>query len=158
MLFTQNFTLPIDSIEVWKWKSEVAQLCLTLRDPMDCSLPGFSVHGIFQARVLEWVAISFSRGSFRPRDRTQVSCIAGRCFTVWATREAHWGAFFQSVVFASELKLETIGNKKSLSRCCLQSPVYATWFTAAKARKQPKCLTMNDCIKEIIYIYMCIHV
>ena len=52
---------------------------------MDCSLPGSSIHGIFQARVLEWVAISFSRGSSRPRDRTQVSCIAGRCFTLWAT-------------------------------------------------------------------------
>ena len=63
-----------------KW-SEVAQSCPTLCDPMDCSLPGFSVHGIFQARVLEWVAISFSRGSSRPRDRTWVSCIAGRHFT-----------------------------------------------------------------------------
>ena len=49
--------------------------------------PGFSVHGIFQARVLEWVAISFSRRSSRPRDWTQISCIVGRCFTVWATRE-----------------------------------------------------------------------
>ena len=56
---------------------------------MVCSLPGSSVHGIFQARILEWVAISFSRGSSRPRDGTQVSCIAGRCFTLWATREAH---------------------------------------------------------------------
>ena len=55
---------------------------------MDCSLPGSSVHGLFQARVLKWVAISFSRGSSQPRDRTQVSCIAGRCFTIWATREA----------------------------------------------------------------------
>ena len=45
---------------------------------MDCKLPGSSVHGIFQARVLEWVAISFSRGSSQPRDRTWVSCIAGR--------------------------------------------------------------------------------
>ena len=53
---------------------------------MDCSLPGFSVHGIFQARVLEWVAISFSRGSSWPRDQTQVSCIAGRRFILWATR------------------------------------------------------------------------
>ena len=52
---------------------------------MDCSLPGFSVHGIFQARVLEWVAISFSRGSSWPRDRTQVSYIADRRFTLWAT-------------------------------------------------------------------------
>ena len=71
-----------------KSEREVAQLCPTLRDPMDCSLPGSSVHGIFQARVLEWIAISFSRGSSRPRDWTQVSCIIGRRFTLWATREA----------------------------------------------------------------------
>ena len=55
---------------------------------MDCSPPGSSVHEIFQARILEWVAISFSRGSSQPRDRNQVSCIAGRFFTDWATREA----------------------------------------------------------------------
>ena len=58
-------------------------------DPMDCSLLGSSVRGIFQARVLEWIAISFSRGSSRPRNRTRVSRIAGRRFTIWATREAH---------------------------------------------------------------------
>ena len=68
--------------------SEVAQLCPTLCDPVDYSLPGSSIHVIFQARVLEWVAISFSRGSSLPRDRTWVSHIAGRRFTVWATREA----------------------------------------------------------------------
>ena len=62
-------------------KSEIAQLCPTLCDPMDCSPPGSSMHGIFQARVLEWVAISFSRGSSWPKDRTRVSHIAGRCFT-----------------------------------------------------------------------------
>ena len=55
-----------------------------LCDPMDCSLPGFSDHGIFQARVLEWVAISFSRGFSWPRDRTQVSCIAGYVFDIRA--------------------------------------------------------------------------
>ena len=71
-----------------KKESEVAQSCLTLCDPMDCSLPGSSVHGILQARILEWVAISFSRGSSRTRDRTQVSLSAGRHFTLWATREA----------------------------------------------------------------------
>ena len=54
---------------------------------MDCSLPGSSIHGIFQTRILEWVAISFSRGSSWPRDWTQVSRIAGRLFTTWATRE-----------------------------------------------------------------------
>ena len=62
----------------WIGQSEVAQSCPTLCDPMDYSLPGSSVHGIFQARVLEWIAISFSRGSSWPRDRTQVSCVAGR--------------------------------------------------------------------------------
>ena len=58
---------------------EVAQSCPTLCDPMDCSL---QVHGIFQARVLEWVAISFCRRSSRPRDRIRVSCIVFRRFTV----------------------------------------------------------------------------
>ena len=71
-------------------EGEVAQSCLTLCDPMDCSPPGSSIHGIPQARILEWVAISFSRGSSRPRDRTQVSRIGGRRFNLWATREAPW--------------------------------------------------------------------
>ena len=69
-------------------ESEVAQSCPTLCDPMDCSLPDSSVHGIIQSRILEWVAISFSRGSSQPRDWTQVSCIRGRCFNLWDTREA----------------------------------------------------------------------
>ena len=62
--------------------TSVAQLCLTLCDPVDSSLPGSSVYGVFQARILEWVAISFSRGSSQLRDGTWVSCIAGRCFMV----------------------------------------------------------------------------
>ena len=61
-----------------KVKVLVAQWCLTFCDPMDCSPPGSSVHGSLQARILEWVAISFSRGSSQPRDQTKVSCIAGR--------------------------------------------------------------------------------
>ena len=67
----------------------VTQSCPTLCNPTDCSLSGSSVHGIFQARILMWVAIPFSRRSSWPRDRTWVSHIAGRFFTVWATREAH---------------------------------------------------------------------
>jgi len=62
-------------------ESEVAQSCLTLCDPMDCTLTGSSVHGIFQAIVLEWIAIPFSRGSSQPRARTQVSRIVDRLFT-----------------------------------------------------------------------------
>ena len=63
-------------------ESEAAQSCPTLCDRIDCSLPGSSVHEIFQARVLEWVAISFSRGSSQPRGQTRVSCIASRRFTI----------------------------------------------------------------------------
>ena len=60
----------------------VAQLCPILCDSMDCSLPGSSVHGILQARILEWAAMPSSRGSYQTRDRTQVSHIAGRLFTI----------------------------------------------------------------------------
>ena len=72
----------------WKVKVLVAQWCLTLCNPIDHSLPGYSTHGILQTRILEWVAISFSKGSPWPRDRTRVSCIASRLFTIWTTREA----------------------------------------------------------------------
>ena len=71
----------------WKVKGLVTQSCLTLCEPRDCSPPGSSVHGFLLARILEWAAISFSRGSSWPRDWTQVSCIAGRFFTISATRE-----------------------------------------------------------------------
>ena len=73
--FTHNFRLYICNVGI--------QLCLILCDPMD-----YIVHGILQARTLEWVAIPFSRWSSQPRDRTQVSCIVGEFFTSWATREA----------------------------------------------------------------------
>ena len=71
---------PNETILNEKW---VIQLCLTLCDPMDCW-----VHGILQARILEWVAFPFSRGSSQPRDQTQASRIAGRFFNSWAPREA----------------------------------------------------------------------
>ena len=75
----------------------VTQSCLTLFDPMDYSPLGSSVHGILQARILEWVAIPFSRESDRPRDWTQVSHIAGRFFTSWATRKAHLDSLFHFI-------------------------------------------------------------
>ena len=70
-------------VEQVRVKVKVAQSCLILCDPMD-----YTAHGIFQARILEWVAFPFSRGSSQPRDRTQISRIAGGFFTSWATREA----------------------------------------------------------------------
>ena len=75
-----------DKLISFLWKT-VAQSCLTLCNPMDCILPGSSVHGIFQARILKWVAFPFSRGSSQPRDRTQVSWITGGFFIIWAPRE-----------------------------------------------------------------------
>ena len=86
-----------DSTPLWnthtireKVKVLVIQLCASLCNPMDCSPPGVSVHEISQVRMLEWVAISFSRGYSRPREWTCIFCIAGRFITVWATREPQY--------------------------------------------------------------------
>ena len=80
ILYPVCFTLYVLSL--------VVQSCLTLCDTMECSPPGSSVHGILQARILQWVAIPFYRGSSQLRDQTQVSRTRGRFFTVWASREA----------------------------------------------------------------------
>ena len=93
------------------------ETCLTLRKPMDCSPPVSSVQGILQARILEWVATSFSRGSSRPRDRTRVSYIAGRFFTIWGTREVQhphgYSHFTQWCLALNKLckKLRWLNNK-----------------------------------------------
>ena len=79
----------------------VARSCLTLCDPMDCNPPGSSVHSIFQARALEWVAISFSRDSSQPRDRTQVSHIVGQT----PYRLSHQGSLVSTVQFSSVTQL-----------------------------------------------------
>ena len=78
----------LEQVRQWEY-CLVTKQGLTLCDLMDWSPPGSSVHGISQARTLEWVAISFSRESSWPRDWIQVSDTAGRFFTIWATREAH---------------------------------------------------------------------
>ena len=87
-----------------KSESEVAQSCPTLWDSMDCRLPGSSIHGIFHARVLWGVTISFSRGSSRSRNQTQVSHIVGRWFTIWATREV----ILMTVQFSSVQSLSCV--------------------------------------------------
>ena len=86
------------TVQHWEWcvcVCLVAQSCATLWDSLNCSPPGTSVRGIFQARILEWVAISSSRGSSQPRDRTQVSCMSyiGRC--ILSTRCAIWEALLR---------------------------------------------------------------
>ena len=83
--FLDGFTslLAAEKVHTSFWEVEVSQVCPTLCDPMD-----YTVHGILQARMLEWIAVPFSRGSSQPRNWTQVSLIAGRFFTSWATTEA----------------------------------------------------------------------
>ena len=83
---------------LYKVESYIAQSCPTPCNPMDCSLPEFSVYGIFQARVLEWVAISFSRESSQSRNRTQVSHIVGRHFTVWTTKGSPYSEYCHKIL------------------------------------------------------------
>ena len=90
----------------------VAQSRLTLCDPMDCSSPDFSVHGILQTSVLEWIAIPFSRGTSQPRDWTLVSCVAGTLFTVWATGKS---------LMLLELKKELHNQKTELKSGLLKA-------------------------------------
>ena len=97
-----------------KWKYLVSQSCLTLCDPMGYSPPGSSVHGILWTRILEWVAISFSRGSSWLRDWNCVSCIAGRFFTIWATREGPEGSC-QGLIGTRNLRiLPLLGAPKTM--------------------------------------------
>ena len=89
--FTRPWKAPsIITLCVW-----VSQSCPTLCDPMNCSPPVCSVHEVLQARILEWVAIPFSRGSSQPRDWTWVSCISCRFFTLWTIRKDCWISYEQ---------------------------------------------------------------
>ena len=83
--FQQNLSKLKGFSPCWRWASFFEVNYSSLCDPMDCSWPGSSVHAIFQARILEWIAISFSRGSSQPKGQTLV-------FTVWATSESAWNA------------------------------------------------------------------
>ena len=110
----QNYCLLNDGLHTGvkhEWCSD-SQSCLTLGDPMDCSLPGSSVHEIFQARILEWVAISFSRGSSQLRDQTWVSHTAGRLLTLWVTME---GVLKCQINLAHLLIKQTV---KTIIVCC----------------------------------------
>ena len=101
-----------------KWVSEVAQSCLTLCDTVDCSPAGSSIHGILQARILEWVAISFSRGSSLPRDWTQISHIAGRFFSSWAK-----GSPKDLLAISPDLALPFAALGNQLSTFCLHKSI-----------------------------------
>ena len=80
---------------------------------MDDSLPGSSIHGVFQARVLEWGAITFSKQSSKPRDQTHVSCISDSFFTVWVTREVYSFGLFVCQIIEIDLKKARIYSKQA---------------------------------------------
>ena len=169
----------------------VTQLCPTVCDPMDCSLPGSSVHGdspgkntgvgchallqgIFpiqrsnpglphcrqilyclshqgSPRILEWVAMSFSRESSQPRNWTEVSCISGRFFTSWATREAPKTTTIRSS--NPTLRYIPEGTEIIISKQYLHLHVFAALFTNGKLWKQPKCTMTDEWIKKLWYVY-----
>ena len=98
-------------------------------DPMNCSLPGSSVHGIFQARVLECIAFAFSRGSSQPRDWTWVFCIAVRDFTIWATRKS---VSYSCILGNLELNILTVSkgskSKLGIKNSKLTKSLNLNWF------------------------------
>ena len=110
----------------------VSQSCLTLCNPMDCSLPGSSVHGILQARILEWVSMPYSRGSFQPRDLTHISHITSRLFTLWATRKSLDILQLKNTLtkyLTDNLKsFQGHWNKESLRNCSSQEEHKEIWW------------------------------
>ena len=115
--------------ESWSSEVKVTQPCLTLCDPMYFGLPGSSVHGIFQAVVLEWISISFSRGSSQPRDRTWVSRVVDRRFTVWATREVQKGyEEWKEKIFLQTPNLVQASFKHSLIHSFFNK-IHLWWFS-----------------------------
>ena len=94
---------------------KATQTCPTLCDPMDCSLSISSVYGILYARILEWVASPFSRGSSQLRDQTQVSCIAVRFFTVWIAKAEMWSG--QPCLFKLSLSNEMLASTRVIFVC-----------------------------------------
>ena len=103
----------------------IPQSCPTLCDPMDSILPGSSVHRILQAGILEWVAISFSRGSSWPRDWTPVSFIAGRFFTVWATRVSRKGKVWTQIA-TPQMKLILYHTSQKYK--AEETEIFFLWF------------------------------
>ena len=132
---------------------KVIPLCLTLCYPMD-----YTVHGILQARILEWVAVPFSRASSQPRNWTQISCTAGEFFTIWATREAPMLSQTASHVFRALPR-----ERASVTSCFKFLPLLDSLFSSSVShpeasvfcqahitlsRKQ-KCHTKTPSIKGI---------
>ena len=116
-VYTNMHTSYYKSVSCWSCSTLWTWTC----DPMDCSLPGSSVHRILQARMLEWVAIPFSRGSSQPRDQTWVSCIAGRFFTILNHQgnQATMGIHYFSLFLKKNSKVAHFSDLFVVVRMCL---------------------------------------
>ena len=153
--------LPFSEVSTHKYmqgkkvQALVALSCLTLHDLMDYSPTGSSIHGILQARILEWVAIPFSRGSSQSRDRSQVSCIAGQIFTIRPTRDLskimylhvilNLGGSFELnfLFFSSMLSIHTLIGMISSVMCCAQSLSCVQLFVTPWTRAHQVPLSMG---------------
>ena len=139
---------------VWKNESEVTQSCLTLCDPVDCSLPGSSVHGIFIARGLKWVAISFSSGSSQPRDQTQVSHIVadslpseplGKSSCVWNCLKPVSRSFFGNL----RLVFLSVHWPKLVISPLLFTRVLFAPYSCSVA----ECVTLAECVTFLVLLW-----
>ena len=131
------FSTIVIALQIQRACYMIAQSCLTLWDPMDRGLSGSSAHGILLARILEGVAMPSSMGSSQPRNQTQVSCIAGRFFTVWATKEVSWyleDVFFGFSLFSLFWRLFRFIN--SLWQSATQTP-YSILFVMVTIKAKP---------------------
>ena len=125
----------------------ISKSCLTLCSPMDCSLPGSSIHGILQARILEWVAISFSRGSSWSTDWTRVFCIAGSFFTNWATCwDSPWRLKGGSLAAKSRTHVDPIHWLSPLGP-------HITWTRAEQQRETKKSESFQGCCFWLFMVF-----
>ena len=114
----------------------VSQSCLNFYNPMECNLPSSSVHGILHARILEWVAISFSRGSFWPRNWTRVSCIGRWILYRWASGEA---ALWAAVLWLSVHIERDENDDKMMQQWEWRCRVSSGWTRIRRSKAGPIC-------------------
>ena len=131
-------------------------------DPMDCHPSGSFVHGLLQARILEWVAIPFSRGSSQPRDWTLISCLADRFFTIWATREGSPSIEHHSSVAKTPTTIYYISQKhftiyflkknwRIIALQCCASLCHTTTWIGHKFTYIPSLLSTTPTHNSLIY-------
>ena len=138
------------SLHIYIYTAKSLQSYPTLCDPIDSSPPGFYIPRILQARILEWVAISFSRGSSQLRDQTWVSCIVDRCFTIWATREVH---IYMCVCVCVCVYTHTLTHTLSLS-LSLWAYILSPTLPICPTLPFPFCVYMS--LLHICILFLCL--